>query len=62
MKSGLVGGSLSPEVGVWGWTLRFQKPMISPVSPSLPSDQDIALTYFSSSIMPAMSAAMVIMD
>ena len=54
---GLGGVALLAEVCHWAWALRFQKPMPGPMSPSLPTDQDVALNF--SNTMPAMPALML---
>ena len=55
---GLGGVALLEEVCDWGWALRFQKPLPSPVSLSLPADQDVAL----STVCAAMLLTVRIMD
>jgi hypothetical protein len=47
---GLGGVALLKEVCHWGWALRFQNPMSSPVSVSLLADQDVALRHCSIAI------------
>jgi hypothetical protein len=46
---GLRGVALLEEVCHWGWTLRFQNPMLNPESLPLPMDQDVVLSYCSKS-------------
>jgi hypothetical protein len=41
------------DVCRWGWVLRFQKPMPSPESLSVPMDQEVALSYSFSNCLNA---------